>query len=77
MSIKYVSKHYIKHVNNKQEFENSVSLQQVFKHHNCSLFQFSLNVFSGYFHVSVTQFGGTGTLQLITCKICNYNYICL
>ena len=25
MSIKYVSKHYIKHVNNKQEFENSVS----------------------------------------------------
>ena len=26
-------KHYIKHVNNKQEFENSVSLQQVFKHH--------------------------------------------
>ena len=32
-------KHYIKHVNNKQEFENSVILQQVFKHHNCSLFQ--------------------------------------
>ena len=34
-------KHYIKHVNNKQEFENSVILQQVFKHHNCSLFQSS------------------------------------
>ena len=40
--------HYIKHVNNKQEFENSVSLQQVFKHHNCSLFQSSLNVLSGF-----------------------------
>ena len=58
MSMKYVSKHYIKHVNNKQAFENSVSLQQVSKHHNCSLFQSSLNILSGYFYVSVTQFGG-------------------
>ena len=49
MSIKYVSKHYIKHVNNKQALENSVSLQQVSKHHNCSLFQSSLNILSGYF----------------------------
>ena len=49
MSIKYVSKHYIKHVNNKQAFEKSVSLQQVSKHHNCSLFQSSLNILSGYF----------------------------
>ena len=45
MSVKYVSKHHIKHVNNKQEFENSVSLQQVFK---TSQLQ-SVSIFSEYF----------------------------
>ena len=46
MSMKYVSKHYIKHVNNKQAFENSVSLQQVFK--TSQLLQ-SVSIFSEYF----------------------------
>ena len=45
MSVKYVSKHHIKHLNNKQEFENSVSLQQVFK---TSQLQ-SVSIFSEYF----------------------------